>query len=236
MGSIIAIPRNIVLPTRADCIVRPPGRRPVRQLHCIPSYMRQRNMPTSLTRPFQHNDFTECNNPQKKIMTTVSATLPRLFPALHLDRARVGQWAFAAAVRMSDQDRPLGLKLIIECMLLLRALSQCLRAGSPPGQALACAKANLAPRQRAGACSPSSSDRRTGRIGGIGPVRRIRPLCPLRPMRRGHSAAAVPGQGTPRRRHAGAAGAWSPRDAVARRSATDVLQESRFLCMVGLSE
>lgn len=153
-------------------------------------------------------------------MNTVTATLPRLFPALRIDRAHLGQWAFAAAVRMSDQNRPLGLKLIIECMMLIRSLTQLLRAARD--------------------IAPAAARGRTTRSAHAAVARAV-----ARPARRHAetSARTAATRHSVRNRHSGAtarrrvrpSACWSPHDAMGCRSATDVLHESGFLCMVGLN-
>ena len=60
--------------------------------------------------------------------TATLPAVPNIFANLQAERVRMGQWAFAAAVRLSDQNRPIGLKLIIECMFLFQALMRYVRA------------------------------------------------------------------------------------------------------------
>lgn len=59
--------------------------------------------------------------------TATLPAFPTMFANLQAERVRMGQWAFAAAVRLSDQNRPIGLKLIIECMFVFQALMQYVR-------------------------------------------------------------------------------------------------------------
>lgn len=47
---------------------------------------------------------------------------------LYQERARMRQFAFAAAVRLSDQDKPIALKLLVELAIMLRMVTQWVRA------------------------------------------------------------------------------------------------------------
>lgn len=45
------------------------------------------------------------------------------FAALYSQRAKVRLWAFSAAVRLSDQDKPIALKLLVELAIVIRILT-----------------------------------------------------------------------------------------------------------------
>lgn len=47
---------------------------------------------------------------------------------LYQERARMREFAFAAAVRLSDQDKPIALKLLVELAIVLRVMTQWVRA------------------------------------------------------------------------------------------------------------
>ena len=77
----------------------------------------------------------------KHTMTTTANFLPTLpktaqaaamfiapFAAVYKERARLGEFAFASAVRLSDQDKPILLKLLVEMAIVLRALALWARA------------------------------------------------------------------------------------------------------------
>lgn len=74
-------------------------------------------------------------------MTTTANYLPTLpktaqaaamfiapFAAVYKERARISEFAFASAVRLSDQDKPILLKLLVEMAIVLRALAVWARA------------------------------------------------------------------------------------------------------------
>jgi hypothetical protein len=45
------------------------------------------------------------------------------FAALYKQRAKMRVWAFSAAVRLSDQDKPIALKLLVEVAIVVRTLA-----------------------------------------------------------------------------------------------------------------
>lgn len=47
---------------------------------------------------------------------------------LYQERARMREFAFAAAVRLSDQDKPIALKLLVELAIVLRVVTLWVRA------------------------------------------------------------------------------------------------------------
>ena len=148
-------------------------------------------------------------------MTT--ATFPAttsMLAALQGERVRLGQWAFGAAVRLSDQNRPLALKLIIECMIVLRALVSLVR---PAPQAQGAARRSPASARRAPAKRPHRLAERTVRV--------------ARP--RSYPAAAcrgIPASSEYVHAH-GARGMPAP---ISGQESSASLQKSRFLCMVRL--
>lgn len=52
-----------------------------------------------------------------------AATQVAPFAALYSQRSKVRLWAFAAAVRLSDQDKPIALKLLVELAIVIRMLA-----------------------------------------------------------------------------------------------------------------
>ena len=66
-------------------------------------------------------------------MNTLSINLPKTtakadklaapFAALYSQRSKVRLWAFSAAVRLSDQDKPIALKLLVELAIVIRILT-----------------------------------------------------------------------------------------------------------------
>lgn len=65
---------------------------------------------------------------------------------LYQERARMRQFAFAAAVRLSDQDKPIALKLLVELAIVLRVVAQWVHASRS-----ATNTAHSQPRKRAAA-------------------------------------------------------------------------------------
>lgn len=45
------------------------------------------------------------------------------FAALYNQRAKLRVWAFSAAVRLSDQDKPIAMKLLVELAIVVRTLA-----------------------------------------------------------------------------------------------------------------
>lgn len=54
-------------------------------------------------------------------MNTLATYLPS---TIAKQSSKVRVWAFAAAVRLSDQDKPIALKLIVELAIVIRMLAQ----------------------------------------------------------------------------------------------------------------
>lgn len=142
-----------------------------------------------------------------------TATFPAvspLFATLQAERVRMGQWAFLAALRLSDQNRPLGLKLIIECLFMFHALIRMVR-GPDMGMATAV---------KAGA--PRSAHRPRRHVRSAAVVKQAADVvdqqsCP--PLRQ----ASCPASGRAQRANRG------------RRNRACVQQKCRFLCKVGLA-
>lgn len=107
------------------------------------------------------------------MITATFPTTSSLAARFDAQRLRLSQWAFAAAVRLSDQNRPIALKLIIECMIVVRAVAQWLRA----------TPATTARRVRRTAASASALRRQPRRGAYALPQRRPQPVPTRQAMR-----------------------------------------------------
>ncbi|QYF92709.1 hypothetical protein KY495_18525 [Massilia sp. PAMC28688] len=163
-----------------------------------------------------------------KVSVMNTATLPavlHLLAPFQANRERLGQWAFAAAVRLSDQNRPLGLKVLIECLFALQAVIAFLRSAGTCARPAAAPRAQPAPgrSQAAAACATSARQTPVRHPGAAQlPVPRARPT---------HGARLARNSRQAQRRTAPRQAPWPSSHSGA---GTDVLHKTRFLCMVGL--
>lgn len=143
------------------------------------------------------------------------------FTKLSAQRVRLAQWAFGAAVRLSDQNRPLALKLCIECMIVARSLMLLLSAtpaaSRPARRAAHPRRPQAAVVRRAVQVRPAVvNEREVPRSAG-----------------RRCAGRRCAGRRCAARRCTDNARA-APSSASGRRLSASVQQRSAFLCMVGL--